>query len=117
LLLAGKNRATGDDHEERGSPQVAAMAWETKAREMTGRHARETDIPEHELQQLMLKLADAQDWAAQRKAGLGYALLLRGLIEAEGRLLEEKPWAGALIRCWREVIDRYCNEYDRPDDE
>jgi hypothetical protein len=93
------------------------MAWETRNRQPGPGSSYETEIPEHEVQQMMLKLADAQEWAAQRKVGLGYAILLRGLIEAEGRLLEEKPWAGALIRCWRDVIDRYCTEYDRPCDE
>jgi hypothetical protein len=75
------------------------------------------EIPEHEFQQLMLRLADAQDWAMQRKVALGYAVLLRGLIQAEGKLLEEQPWARALIRCWREIIDKYCAEYDHQCDE
>ena len=88
------------------------MVWETRNRRPGNGSRYEAEIPEHELQQLMLKLADAQEWAGRRKVGLGYAILLRGLIDAEGQLLGEKPWAGDLIRTWRDVIDRYCTEYD-----
>jgi hypothetical protein len=69
-------------------------------------------IPEVEIQNLALVLADARDWAQQGKPSLGYAMLLRGFIQAERHVLDERPWARALVAQWREAIDRFSRVYD-----
>jgi hypothetical protein len=78
---------------------------------------RSAQIPENEISDLALRLADARDWAAQGKPRLGYAVLLRGFIHAERCVLEGEPWADALVLCWRDAIGDYCERYDPQQDE
>lgn len=78
---------------------------------LTNRTGRES-IPEEELRDLALVVADARDYAARGRMSLGYALLLRGLMRAERCLQDERPWAMPLLLLWREIIDRFCDEYD-----
>lgn len=69
-------------------------------------------IPEVEIQNLALVLADARDWAQRGKPALGYAMLLRGFIQAERHVLDERPWGRQLVAQWREAIDRFTRVYD-----
>jgi hypothetical protein len=78
---------------------------------------RDRRIPESEIRQLALRLADARDWAARGKPGLGYALLLRGLIDAEQSVIDGQRWASSLVRCWRDAIDDFCERSDLQHDE
>ncbi|MFN3651437.1 MAG: hypothetical protein ACK47B_17820 [Armatimonadota bacterium] len=75
-------------------------------------------IPDEEIRILAMRVADAREWVARDKVALGYAVLLRGLIHAEQRLIDGEPWAPSLVACWREVIDDFCARYDpQTDDE
>src|SRR4051812_38689591 len=73
----------------------------------------QSQIPQNEFQHLALSLADARDWAERGNTTLGYTALLRGLLHAERHVLSGCPWAPALVKCWRQVIDGYCRVYGR----
>ena len=81
------------------------------------RSLEQNQIPGEELRRLALRLADARDYAERGKVGLGYTLLLRGFLHAEQCLLAGHPWAGELVRCWRDTIDHYCERYDSQHEE
>ena len=77
---------------------------------------RASEIPPTELRRLALRVEDARDLAAAGAVRRGYSLMLAGFGHAERALLEGRPWAGALARCWRDAIDRFCSDYG-PDEE
>jgi hypothetical protein len=70
------------------------------------------EIPENEMRELMLVMADARDYASRGRRSLGYALLLRALVHAERSLHQSHAWAPSLLNLTREMIDQYCEEND-----
>lgn len=77
----------------------------------------ERAIPAAELRHLALRVADARECAHRGAVRRGYALLLGGFSRADRALAEGRPWAGALAHCWRDAIDRFCEEFAPADED